>query len=114
MILEQPVVDPGELVRRTGWELSPEGMCKAARCVPLPEVALVDGGLDVRVLAERLGAPLLHDERRDLWCLGPESGGRVLTSAGLPEITLPDLERRPFSVSSLRGQKAVLAAWASW
>ena len=31
-----------------------------------------------------------------------------------PELTLPDLDGRPFELSSLRGQKVVLAAWASW
>lgn len=115
MILDEPRIEPGALARRTGWDAKPEGLCKADTCVPLPAQASgADGLLDARVVAERLGAPLLHDEASGLWCLGPEGGGRLLASAALPEITLPDLDGRLFSFSSLRGRKVVLVAWASW
>jgi hypothetical protein len=52
----------------------------------------------------------------DLWALGPETAitGRALTTAVAPELTLPDVEGNPFSLSSLHGQKVVLVAWASW
>jgi len=112
MLLERLDVDPHELARRTGWEIKPEGACKADRCVPMPEPpgAIVD----VRVLAERLGMALLHDEQHGIWALGPESGGHTLLSAELPEIELPDRDGRPFSLHSLRGTKVLLVAWASW
>jgi hypothetical protein len=112
VILEQLDVTPEELRARTGWELKPEGLCKADRCVPLP-----DGGgerLDVRVLAERLGMALVHDPEHGLWALGPESGGRALLSAQMPELTLPDRDGNPFSLSSLLGTKVLVLAWASW
>jgi hypothetical protein len=112
MILERPEVAPDELERRTGWEIKPEGACKGDRCVPLGERA--GGLLDARVLSERLGMALVHDERHGLWALGPEAGGRALTSAVLPELTLPDRHGNPFALSSLRGQKVLLVAWASW
>jgi hypothetical protein len=112
MILEQLEVTRYELRRRTGWEITPEGACKGDRCVPLPGA---DGErLDVEVLAERLGMALVHDERHALWVLGPESGGRALLSAELPDIALPDREGRNFSLHSLRGTKVFLLAWASW
>jgi hypothetical protein len=38
----------------------------------------------------------------------------VLASVELPEITLPDRHGRPFSLQSLRGNKILLVAWASW
>jgi len=115
MILERLEVDPGELVRRTGWEVKPEGACKADRCVPLPEDARLDGGrIDARSLSERLGMALLHDSEHDLWALGPESGGQALSSAELPDVVLPDRRGNPFSLESLRGTKVVLLAWASW
>ena len=112
VILDRLEVNLEELGARTGWELKPEGLCKADRCVPLPETR---GDLiDVRVLAERLGMALVHDEAHGLWALGPESGGRALLSAELPEISLPDRHGDPFSLSSLRGTKVLLVAWASW
>jgi hypothetical protein len=112
MILERLDADPQELALRTGWEIRPEGACKADRCVPLGESAAAT--VDVRVLAERLGMALVHDEQHGVWALGPESGGRTLLSAEFPEIELPDRHGRPFSLRSLRGTKVLLVAWASW
>jgi hypothetical protein len=112
MILERLEVTSEELERRTGWELRPEGACKGDRCVPLPQGQT--GRVDVELLAERLGMALVHDERHAIWSLGPESMGRALLSAEMPELTLPDRQGNPFSVGSLRGTKVVLLAWASW
>lgn len=111
MILERLELTPAELRDRTGWDLKPEGLCKADRCVPVDDPG---DGLDVRVLADRLGMALVHDEAHGLWALGPESGGRALLSADLPQITLPDRHGTPFSLSSLRGMKVLIVTWASW
>lgn len=113
MILTALSVDTAELERRTGWAIKEQGACKNERCVPLPPGS-DRSRVDVRVLAERLGMPLLHDETHDIWCLGPEAGGRVLNSAVLPPIVLPDLDGNPFALEQLRGQKVLLVAWASW
>jgi hypothetical protein len=112
MILTTLLVDPRDFAQRTGWHIEPEGACKAERCVPLPPAS--EEGFDVRQLAQRLGMPLLHDQKHQVWCLGPESGGNVLSSASLPEIVLPDLDGTPFALASLRGQKVLILAWASW
>ena len=117
VLLDDLQVEPDAFERRTGWVLKPEGACKAEVCVPLPTEARSAGGrLDVRVIAERLGMPLVHDEPHGLWALGPETSvtGRALTSAVAPELTLPDMSGQSFKLSSLRGQKVVLVAWASW
>ena len=115
MILTTPEVEPDELEHRTGWSIKPQGACKGDVCVPLPG-RLIDGDtLDAEVLSKCLGMPLLHDIDHDLWCLGPESGGRALTTAVAPDLELPDLrDGNPFTLSSLRGQKVLLVAWASW
>lgn len=112
MILDALQLDPGELERRTGWTIKPEGACKGDRCVPLALHGAAQ--VDVRVLAERLQMPLIHDTGSGLWCLGPEAGGRALQSVQAPELTLPDVDGQEFSLSSLRGSKVLLVAWASW
>jgi hypothetical protein len=112
MIIETLSVDRAEFERRTGWAIKPEGACKGDICVPLPEVA--GATLDMRLVAERLGMPLIHDEESGLWALGPESGGRALTTVEAPDLALPDLEGREFRLRSLRGRKVLLVAWASW
>jgi hypothetical protein len=115
VILDDLYVDVDEFRRRTGWELKLEGACKGSFCVPLSDNAVADGRIDARLLSDRLGMPLLADEAHGVWVLGPESfTGRALTTAKAPELVLPDLDGRPFALSSLRGQKVVLAVWASW
>jgi hypothetical protein len=114
VILDRLDVTPDELERQTGWELKPEGLCKDERCVPLTAGAGADGLVDLTVVAQRLGMPLVHDDRHDLWALGPEAGDRVLASAELPPIVLADVDGRPFDLGSLRGEKVLIAAWASW
>jgi hypothetical protein len=101
-----------EIARGAGWEIKPEGACKDVRCVPLPDGAVVDGKVDIRAFAERLGMGTVDGD--GVWALGPASGGHALASAELPGITLPDRNGRPFSLGSLRGTKVLLLAWASW
>jgi hypothetical protein len=116
VLLTAPVVDPDQLAARTGWTIKPEGACLGEVCVPLPaEVRRDDGTLDAPALAERLGAPLLHDDAHDVWALGPATvSGRALATAKAPDLELPDLDGNPFRLSSLRGRKVLLVAWASW
>ena len=112
MILTEPRVRRDEFTAATGWRFEPEGACRGDLCVPLPERP--GEWLDATVLSERLRMPLVHDEEAGLWCLGPESLGGVLQSAEAAELTLPDWRGEPFALSSLRGRKVLLLAWASW
>jgi hypothetical protein len=117
VILHDLAVDEHELATRTGWEVKPQGACKAEACVPLPAGARrADGRLDASVLSNRLGMPLVADEEHGVWALGPETAvtGRALSTAVAPELELPDADGNPFKLSSLHGQKVLLIAWASW
>lgn len=113
MILDRLEISREELAARTGWQLKPEGACKGDLCVPLGDAGTQDP-VDVRALAEKLGMALVHDEPRGLWALGPDSLGRALASAEMPDLELPDRHGRPFSLRSLRGTRIVMVAWASW
>jgi len=115
MILHSARIAANELARVTGWLVKPEGACQDDRCVPLPAGALgADGRVDVAAFADRVGMPLVADTANKLWALGPEAGGRALTSATAPDFELPDLAGRPFRLTSRRGRKVLLVAWASW
>ena len=112
MIFRSAVVSADEFAQVTGWHLRPEGLCRDERCVPFAtrdanRIALADS-------ARALGMPLVHDATHGLWALGAESGGHALANATAPDLALPDANGRPFRLSSLRGQKVVLVAWASW
>ena len=116
MIVTSPSaeIDPAELEQRTGWAIKPEGACKGDVCVPLPAVRAGDP-LTAQLLSERLGMPLVGDERRNVWALGPSTAtGRALQTAQAPDVELPDVDGNPFKLSSLHGRKAIVVAWASW
>jgi hypothetical protein len=121
VILERLEVERSVFEAGTGWAIKPQGACRGEVCVPLPASAgsasSAGGGDVVRVpvVAERLAMPLVQEEGRDLWALGPAGvTGRALASAEAPDLRLPDLAGNEVALSSFRGQKVVLAAWASW
>ena len=112
MISNSLTIDRREFEQLTGWELKPEGACKEDRCIPLPDP--VSDTVDLVVISEHLSMPLAVEPDAGLWALGPESGGKAITSAYAPDLALPDWKGDPFRLSSLRGRKALLIAWASW
>ncbi len=114
MILDELTVDVGEFQARTGWASKPEGLCKGDVCVPAPAAVLDGGRLDVRLVADALGMPLVGDEATATWALGPEGLGHALTSAEVGDLALTDVDGNPFDLSTLHGRKVLLVAWASW
>lgn len=109
MILDRLDIDADQFAAGTGWEIKPEGACKGEVCVPLTD------GFALADCADRLGMELVHDPAAGLWALGPESlTGRTLVTAQAPELVLNDLAGNEFRLSSLRGQKVVLVAWAPY
>lgn len=114
MLSVERYVDLVALERATGWAIKPEGACKDDRCVPLDEGVKRDDLIDLQAFAAQMQAALIHDEEAGLWCLGPEAGGRALSSAQTPDLVLPDVTGGLFQLRSLLGRKVLLVAWASW
>lgn len=109
MLVDSLDVTPDRFHAETGWEIKPEGACKGDVCVPLP------GGFSLAGAAERLGMAVVEEPAHGLRAVGPETvTGRALVSAQAPELELNDLDGRPFRLSSLRGRKVVLVAWAPY
>jgi len=115
MILDRLDPTAAEFARGTGWELKPEGACKAEVCMPLPASARrSDGRVNVPAVADALGMSLVASDAHKLWALGPVSGGRALTTATAPDLTLPQRDGNPFRLGSLKGTKVFMCSWASW
>ena len=111
VILDSLDVTAEQFAAGTGWEMKPEGACKAEVCVPLDQ----SEGFDLVATVARLGMSLVRDEQAGLWAVGPESlGGRALVSAEAPELVLDDVNGNEFRLSSLRGQKVVVVSWAPY
>jgi hypothetical protein len=116
MIIVDGPVDRAAFEAGTGWAITPRGACQAEVCVPLPPEATVEGAVDVDAVAARLGMPVVRDAAHELVAVGPETSvtGRALSTARAPALELPDFDGRLVSLASLRGQKVILLAWASW
>jgi hypothetical protein len=112
-LLRSPTVPRIEFEAATGWRLKPEGACQGSVCIPLSQPA--GDPVDVARVASDIGMPLVAAPEYGLWALGPASiGSRALASAEAPDLRLPDLNGKEFRLSSLRGQKVLLYAWAPY
>ncbi len=106
--LQIPIDD---FFRQTGWQIKPEGACKGAMCVPLDSPA--GNSIDLGELAPKLGMAIVEHDGR--YAVGPESlGSKALVTAEAANIRLPDKDGNPFELSSLRGQKIIVYAWAPY
>jgi len=113
MLLRSLSVPRSEFEAATGWRLKPEGACQGNVCIPLSRPA--GDTIDVARVANDMGMPLVAALEHGLWALGPASiGSRALASAQAPNLRLPDLNGKEFQLSSLRGQKVLLYAWAPY
>jgi hypothetical protein len=114
MIVDRLDIDAAAFELATGWKIKPEGACKGDVCVPLDRSG--GPGINLVATAERLGMAIVADTDAGLWSIGPASlGGRSLTTAEAPELSLPDvLTGEDVTLSSFRGKKVVLASWAPY
>ena len=111
VILDRLDIDAKEFERATGWEIKPEGACKADVCVPLP-----DGDFDLAAVAAALRRPVVVDVGAGMAALGLSDEQRRRVPAGLEAapFSLPDLDGKTFPITSLRGQKVLVVAWAPY
>jgi hypothetical protein len=114
MILTSLTASPADFAAATGWDPKPQGLCRGDVCVPAPGALRADGALDVSIAAERLRMPVVDDAEHGLWALGPASGGRALPTAIAADPVLNDRAGQSFKLSSLRGRRVIMVAWASW
>ena len=113
MLAESPEISRAEFENGTGWQFKPEGACKGDVCIPL---ATAPGEtINVAQMAQAMGLPIAQSTDHGLIAVGPESiGSRALTTARAPDIRLPDLAGKQFALSSLKGQKVLVYAWAPY
>ena len=98
VIVDRLDIGAEEFQEATGWEIKPEGACKAEVCVPLAD-----------------GPASTCWRRRSAWawpsCPSPASGrwgrrrsaGRALTTADASDFHLPDLDGNEFRITLAAG-----------
>ncbi|MEM1335249.1 MAG: hypothetical protein AAGG08_17500 [Actinomycetota bacterium] len=110
MLIDSLDIDAATFQAGTGWEIKPEGACKGEVCVPLG-----GGDFDLATAAQRLGMAVVSDDAAGRHAIGPESlGGRALTTAEAPDVTLQDLDGNDVRLADFRGEKVVIVAWAPY
>ena len=113
-----------ELPKVNGFERRPEGLCAGDLCVPIPEgaaqawVRTKDGQeyLDATAIAVRLDQVLVADATQTVFSAGAPVllAGRGLGDRHAPDFTLQNRDGNSVALSSFRGKKVFLLAWASW
>jgi len=106
------------LLEALGWEQKPEGLCQGEVCIPIasrPHL-ITAKGVDLRALGEVLGRPVAVDLEESVVSFGAETAahGRALSEGLAPDFSLPDLSGKEYSLSSFKGKKVLLIAYASW
>ena len=105
-----------DLPRVNGFEVKPQGACRADVCVPIPKTMQHGDWFDLTAFAKKAGEAVVADLDARVWSLGeiqPLRGG-FLTSRVAPDVTIPDRHGRPVKLSDFRGKKVLLVTWASW
>lgn len=99
-----------------GWTVKPEGFCFGDICIPAGAAVTPSGLVDLAAFAQRAGRPFVADLGERVLSLGASAAARtqILQSLEAPDFELPDLTGTMHRLSSYRGQKVLLAAYASW
>lgn len=111
-------LDAATALESLGWTQKPEGLCQGDVCIPIsnqPEL-INDAGVDLEALGALLGRPIAIDRDASVASMGAatDSHGSQLASGEAPDFTLPDLSGTEHTLSTFRGKKVLLIAYASW
>lgn len=106
------------LLDALGWKQKSEGLCQGDVCIPIasrPDL-ITSEGIDLLALGEVLGRPVAIDREESVASFGAETAvhGKLLSEGIAPEFSLPDLSGKEYSLSSFKGKKVLLIAYASW
>ena len=109
-------VPKADLLKINGFEIKPQGACRADICIPIPRGMMKGDTFNLTAFAERVGQKFIADPAARVWSFGeiPVVQGAYLESRIAPDVTVPDRKGRPIRLSQFRGKKVLLVTWASW
>ena len=105
-----------DLHKVNGFDVKPQGACRADVCVPIPKTMLRDNWFDLTAFAKKVEQAVVADVDARVWSFGEIQTlrGRFLTSRVAPDIAIPDRRGRSVKLSAFHGKKVLLVTWASW
>jgi hypothetical protein len=99
-----------------GFDVKPQGACRADVCIPIPKTMVRGDYFDLTGFAKKLGEAIVVDRDTRVWSFGEIQAlrGAFLESRQAPDVTVSDRAGRPVTLSRFRGKKLLVVTWASW
>ena len=105
-----------DLPRVNGFELKPQGACRADLCIPIPKDMTRGDYFNLSAFAKKASQPVVAEPDARVWSFGEMQalGGGLANSRVAPDFEVPDRLGRPVHLAGFRGKKALVITWASW
>jgi hypothetical protein len=105
-----------DLRRVNGFELKPQGACRADLCIPIPKDMTRGDSFNITAFAKKAGQPVVAEPGARVWSFGEMQalGGGLANSRVAPDFAVPDRAGRPVHLAGFRGKKTLVVTWASW
>lgn len=109
-------VRKADLTRINGFELKPQGACRADVCIPIPKDMTRGDYFNLTAFARKIGESVAADSGSRVWSFGeiPALQGDFLSSRIAPDFAVADRKGRVVRLSDFRGKKLLVVTWASW
>jgi hypothetical protein len=107
-------IRPADLTRVNGFELKPQGACRAEVCIPVPKAMRKSGWFNLTGFAKRAGQSWVNDGQTWSFTEVPILRAGYLRSRTAPDFAVPDRKGRMFKLSDSQGKKRLIVTWASW
>ena len=97
-----------------GFEVKPQGACRADICIPLPKQLKRGKWINLTGFARKVRQTFVHEG--NLWSFGemPVLRSSFLQSRVAPDFAVADRQGKPVRLTDFRGRKILLLSWASW
>ena len=105
-----------DLPRINGFELKPQGACRADVCIPIKREMTRGEYFDLTGFARLVHQSVVVDSNARVWSFGeiPAFRGNFLESRMAPDFAVPDRKGRVVHLSDFHGKKVLVVTWASW
>jgi hypothetical protein len=103
-----------DLPRVNGFEVKPQGACRADICIPIPKTLKRGEWFNLSGFAHRLKQAELADS--GVWSYGEiQTLRNAFTESRIaPDFAVPDRTGKLVHLSDFRGKKVLVVTWASW
>jgi len=103
-----------DLPQVNGFEVKPQGACRAEVCIPLPKTVRKGDWINLTGFAKRAGQSWVSEGNTWSFTEVPILRASYLRSRVAPEFAVPDRKGRIVKLSDSQGKKRLIVTWASW